>query len=987
MRTYTYIQKITTRVKRIKTKLFYNHLSFLILLSLFASPAISQLYTATGANAASITPVITNFRTALGTLNPNVPGPLPPGRREINWDGVPDALSAPNNLPANFFNVNSPRGVVFSTPGTGFQVSTNAVVAPVEFGNIDPTYPALFAPFSAQRLFTALGSNITDINFFVPGTNIPALTRAFGVVFSDVDLTSITRIQYFDKNGTQLGNFDAQAFAGNETFSFVGFDFGNPIIARVRITTGNNALGAGITEVLPTRDLVVMDDFIYGEPVGITTCTPTTTVTEGDLSPGGLASFGVTSGPGTVTVDHINSGTGLQSLTVVGVPINATVNIPAFTPGTFNPVTVTFTATDPALPVDFTLRAASVTQSIFIRVRCTPPAPPPCTPSTTVTEDPAFPFGLASFGVASGPGSVTIDHINAGTGLQSLTVVSVTNAVVTIPAFTPGTFNPVTVTFTVVNPALPVDITLRAANSTQAIFIRAQCTPPPQCTPTTTVTEGDLNPGGLITFGVTSGPGSVTIDHVNVGIGTQSITVVGAPVNAIVNIPPFAPGTFSLVRVTFTAINPSLPVDFTLRAAGGFQVATPTAVFIRVRCDGATPSCIITCPVNVVQSNDPNQCGAIVTYPAPATTGTCGTVTTTPASGSFFQVGTTTVNVSSTSGQSCSFTVRVNDAQAPSITSCPTVSPFCVNSSGNYTIPALTATDNCPGLTVSYSISGATTRTGTGNNASGAFNPGTSTIAWTARDAAGNTSTCQTTVAVNVGPTVTIPDAFALPSGVAANTVYIGYAPASSITLTAIVSGGTPPYTYTWSTGSHASSITVSPTVTTTYTVTVTDANGCTGTASKTIFVVDVRCGKKLDKVQVCHVPPGNPSNAHGICISANAVPTHLANGSYLGECINATNTITSKGIYEIEQNVERLTVQTISNPAPAFFTLVTRSNNPNAIQLRVFNVLGKVVEVRNNVAANATLQLGQNYRPGMYYAEVVQGKERVIIKLIKGSK
>lgn len=194
MKTYTYIQKITTRVKRIKTKLFYSHLSILILFCLFASPAISQLYTGSGPDATSITPVVNSFRTAIGALNPNVSGPLPPGRREINWDGAPDALSAPNNLPANFFNVNSPRGVIFSTPGTGFQLSANAGVAPVDFGNIDPSYPFLFAPFSAQRLFTPLGSNITDINFFIPGTTIPALTRAFGVVLSDVDLAGITRI-------------------------------------------------------------------------------------------------------------------------------------------------------------------------------------------------------------------------------------------------------------------------------------------------------------------------------------------------------------------------------------------------------------------------------------------------------------------------------------------------------------------------------------------------------------------------------------------------------------------------------------------------------------------------------------------------------------------------------------------------------------------------------------------------------------------------
>ncbi len=112
-------------------------------------------------------------------------------------------------------------------------------------------------------------------------------------------------------------------------------------------------------------------------PGGGGTCTPTTTVTEGDLFPGGIASFGVNSGPGSVTVDHVNAGTGLQSLTVVGAPVNAVVNIPAFMPGTLNPVAVTFTAINPALPVDFTLRAGSQFHAVFIRVRCGTATPTP----------------------------------------------------------------------------------------------------------------------------------------------------------------------------------------------------------------------------------------------------------------------------------------------------------------------------------------------------------------------------------------------------------------------------------------------------------------------------------------------------------------------------------------------------------------------------------------------------------------------------------
>jgi len=104
---------------------------------------------------------------------------------------VLDAFAAPNKLPADFFNVNSPRGVVFTTAGTGFQVSANAINStgtPILFGNINPTYPSLFQVFSPQKLFTAIGSNVLDVEFFVAGSNTPALTRGFGSVFTNVTL-------------------------------------------------------------------------------------------------------------------------------------------------------------------------------------------------------------------------------------------------------------------------------------------------------------------------------------------------------------------------------------------------------------------------------------------------------------------------------------------------------------------------------------------------------------------------------------------------------------------------------------------------------------------------------------------------------------------------------------------------------------------------------------------------------------------------------
>jgi hypothetical protein len=241
-------------------------LSVLVLSASASAAGAQTIFSGSGATTAT---AVNDFRAALGALNPNVAGSFNGGRREINWDGVPDAFAAPNSLPPNFFNVNSPRGVVFSTSGTGFEVSGNAGVAPIEFDNINASYSTLFTTFSPQRLFTAIDSNTLDISFFIPGTNTPALTNGFGSVFTDVDLANITSFTFFGVGNAPLGTFFVPNVAGaNGTLSFLGVLFSSPIISRVRITTGNAALGAGTNET-GAVDLVVMDDFIYGEPVGV----------------------------------------------------------------------------------------------------------------------------------------------------------------------------------------------------------------------------------------------------------------------------------------------------------------------------------------------------------------------------------------------------------------------------------------------------------------------------------------------------------------------------------------------------------------------------------------------------------------------------------------------------------------------------------------------------------------------------------------------
>jgi hypothetical protein len=226
--------------------------SLALSLLVFALPASAQnptIRSGAGPNGPSIQVVVDQFRADLGTP------------REISWDGVPDDKAAPNFLPGDFFNS---RGASFSTPGQGIQVSadsSNPTGTPVRFGHINPTYPDIFKTFSAERLFSPIGSSIVDLTFVVPGTTTPALVKGFGAVYADADLADATSFQYFDASGSSLGKFAIPA--SNNGLSFLGVSFDTPIVRRVRIVYGNSPLGPNDGN---GTDVAVMDDFIYGEP-------------------------------------------------------------------------------------------------------------------------------------------------------------------------------------------------------------------------------------------------------------------------------------------------------------------------------------------------------------------------------------------------------------------------------------------------------------------------------------------------------------------------------------------------------------------------------------------------------------------------------------------------------------------------------------------------------------------------------------------------
>ena len=224
----------------------------------WAGPVVRE---ASGPTVASIQAAVDQFRADLGPNNGVIAGSQPGGRREINWDGG-GAAAAPT-FDGTVLTRFVARGARMVTLGTGFETSG----APsAEFDDINPSYSAQFAPFSPPRLFIATGTNVLDVLFNVPGNGtIPAGVTGFGAVFTDVDSATSTRLQFFAPDGALLFERFVPAAAGDETQSFLGVSFdAGEIVGSVRIVSGNAALGPDESAV---RDLVAMDDFIYGEPV------------------------------------------------------------------------------------------------------------------------------------------------------------------------------------------------------------------------------------------------------------------------------------------------------------------------------------------------------------------------------------------------------------------------------------------------------------------------------------------------------------------------------------------------------------------------------------------------------------------------------------------------------------------------------------------------------------------------------------------------
>jgi len=217
---------------------------------------------------------VDRFRHILGGKNNGAnPGPLKNGRREINWDG-----GAPFDMPFDFFNRVAPLGAIFRTKGNKFAISNPVDGNPKDdkFSSLNRAAWKQLDVFREKRLFTSVKSNVLAQFFRVPGTHHKATVSGFGAVFVDVDKKNTSFLSLYDSRGCRIAKVAVRP--RNKGLSFVGIHvYGvrgrvhlkKPPVYKAVLKLGDTPIKS--RRFRPhhysrERDIVVTDDFIYGEP-------------------------------------------------------------------------------------------------------------------------------------------------------------------------------------------------------------------------------------------------------------------------------------------------------------------------------------------------------------------------------------------------------------------------------------------------------------------------------------------------------------------------------------------------------------------------------------------------------------------------------------------------------------------------------------------------------------------------------------------------
>jgi hypothetical protein len=117
-------------------------------------------------------------------------------------------------------------------------------------------------------------------------------------------------------------------------------------------------------------------------------------------------------------------------------------------------------------------------------------------------------------------------------------------------------------------------------------------------------------------------------------------------------------------------------------------------------------------------------------------------------------------------------------------------------------------------------------------------------------------------------------------------------------------------------------------------------------------------------------------SNQNNTYFSGTGALTVISNEPFGGNSFNTGSN---------QELPNSLDVQVLGNPSTNMFTLKIQSNiTEEKISLKIVDLSGRIVEVKQNLEAGEMVELGMNYKVGIYLVEAIQGKQRNVIRLVK---